>query len=147
MKGFSMYKKSLIFAIAVICSNMQASPLGGKEDIPYKFEEYKPSINPAHKVILQTCQKRLDVLEQEEKTQYDHTNRCWFGVAAGIAIIALACMNIDKSQSIGTAGFVIAAGAGGLGLTSLVNENSKARTRIIERNDLLNKINGLSQNK
>jgi hypothetical protein len=136
-----MFKKSLILAAAISCFNIQAS----NDHFQQKIQEHEHRIDPAQKAIIDSCQKRLSALEEEEKSQYNHTNVCWTGAAIGIIFVTLGAF-ASEGKVIGS-GAAFTIGSGGLGLVSMTNENEKARMRMEERERLYRQINSVQQNK
>jgi hypothetical protein len=101
----------------------------------------------AQQLVIDSCTKRLEMLTEEEKNQYSHTQYCWYGAVAGIAVIVLGCLNNENRGGVIGAGSVLLVGSTGVGAASVLNENYKADLRRKEKNELFEKLNKLSHNK
>jgi hypothetical protein len=129
--------KNIIFLTAIISCNISPILQANEETIQ------KQRI-AAQQLVIDSCTKRLEMLTIEEKDQYSHTQYCWYGAVAGIAIIVLGCLNQDNRGGVIGAGSVLVAGSTGLGVASIANENYKADLRRKEKNELFEKLHKLS---
>lgn len=134
-----MFKKSLIIAITILCFNVQAS----NDQFQQKLQDSEYRLDPAQQAILDACQKRINALEEEEKSQYSHTNACWTGAAIGVVIFVLGALQ-GEGKAVG-GGTALTIGAGGLGLVSMTNENEKARMRMEERDRLYKQMSSVQK--
>lgn len=126
-----MYKKLLLTML--ICNlSMHASE-------NFTEKRYNDAIHVKNDAV-KHIDDRLEAIAEEEKTQYDHTNHTYVGVATGIALIVFGIIGEDKYRnSLLGAGFTITLGSGGVGAVSIYNENQKAERRKQERIELIDR--------
>lgn len=122
-----MFKKNLILAAVISCFNIQTS----NDQFQQKLQDFENRLDPAQQALLDACQKRINVLEEEEKSQHNHTNLCWAGAVVGILMIVLG--NLQSEDKAVSGGITLAIGFSVLGRIFIRNEDSKAKMRIDER--------------
>jgi hypothetical protein len=129
-----MNMKNVIFLAAAISCNMSS--------IMQAYEESLKQTPESQKVMINTCQNRLEALAEEEKYQYFHTNICWGGAAGGVLLILGGCLsqNKDQSSKATNGGIALLISSVLVGAGSVVNENYKAHYRRAERNSLLEQL-------
>jgi hypothetical protein len=138
-----MHQKNLIIAIALICSTMHAHNIS--QSPKERFKQFDYSLDPAQQVILKTTEKRLAALEEEEKSQYSHSQTC-FALAVISGIVGVLGITAKSSEftwggGLGAAGFTIG------GSICKSNENTKAKTRQEERARIIASLNTLRKEK